>query len=212
MDGNRKRFSKGWFTGLVLGTAAAGGAAVYAVTLPHTFQDGQTASAAQVNANFAALRDALNGTGPCGSDADGMVRVGASCVDKDAKVVTAVPAGCEATGQGCAGIQVGAGPAVEFSWGQALAACTNAGKRLATAAEIIAGSNAGAITIADGSYSYVDASASRVDSGTGEPLVYAGTFVQFGPTATLPSGAFGLAGTNTPYTEQFDTVMFRCAR
>lgn len=206
MEGNRKRFSKGWFTGLVLGTVVAGGAAVYAVTLPHTFQDGQTASAEQVNANFQALSDAIDG---CTTD---MVRIGASCVDTDAKFVTSVPAGCTATGQGCADIETGAAASGTFSWGQALAACTNAGKRLATAAEIIAGVNAGTITLAPGSYTYVEASASRVNAGDGAPLPYAGTFLQIGPTGTLSDGTFGLAGTNTPYTEQFDTVSFRCAR
>lgn len=203
MEGDRKRFSKGWFTGLVLGTMAAGGAAVYAVTIPNTFQDGQTASAAQVNQNFEALRDAINGTGPCDA---GMTRVGPACVDTDAKVVTSVPAGCQPTGQGCSGIATGAGPGVPYSWGQALAACASAGKRLAHASEIIAGYNAGALSVDNGAYLYVDAAAAR------EAGAYAGTHLYNN------AGTFELAGVNTPYTEQFpnagapNIVMTRCAR
>lgn len=205
MEGNRRRFSKGWFTGLVLGTAVAGGAAVYAVTIPHAFQDGQTASAAQVNANFEALRDAINGSGPC---ADEMVRVGSSCLDTTASYIASIPAGCEPTGRGCAAIVTGASPGVPFSWGHAVAACNNAGKRLATGREIIAGFNAGSITVAEQSFLYSDSSAARSDAP------YAGTHVYLGQ-----GGTFQLGGTQTSYTELFPNaqlpnsiVGFRCAR
>lgn len=206
MDGNRKRFSFGWYTGVILGIAASG-AAVYAVTLPHTFTDGTTASAAQVNANFQALKDAIDG---CATD---MVRVGSTCVDKDAKLATTVPQDCQTTGKGCSAIVAqNQGPGttgVPFSWGQAVAACNNAGKRLASGREIIAAHNAGAFTVADGSYLYVDASAAR------DGLEYAGTFVFLRSDG---SGVFELGGTQTPYTQVWpqptipNVVAFRCAR
>jgi len=207
MDSNRKRFSFGWYTGVLLGVTFSG-AVVYAVTLPYTFTDGTTASAAQVNANFAALSTAIDG---CPTD---MARVGASCIDTAAQYVTAAPgSGCAETGQGCTAstLTVGTAPAnppVGYSWGHAVAACTNAGKRLATGREIIAASNAGAISVPDGSFQYVDASAAR----SGPDLAYAGTHV------FLTGSTFGLGGTNTPYTEVFPNaqtptvVGFRCAR
>lgn len=206
MDSNRKRFSLGWYTGVILGIAASG-AAVYAVTLPHNFTDGSTASAAQVNANFQALKDAIDG---CTTD---MVRVGSTCVDKDAQVATTVPPGCQPTGKGCNAIvvqsQATAGNTnLPFSWGQAVAACTNAGKRLASGREIIAAYNAGAVTIADGSYLFVDASAAR------DAQEYAGTFAFLRNDGT---GVFELGGTQTPYTQTWpntipNVVAFRCAR
>lgn len=202
MNTSKKRFSLGWHIGLALGVVAGTGAAVYAVTIPNTFTDGQTASAAAVNANFQALKDAIDG---CTTD---MVRVGSSCVDKDAKLITDAT-GCQPTGQGCATATTGpaTGTGVSFSWGQAVAACTAAGKRLASGREIIAAHHSGAITVANGAYQYVDASAAR------DGFTYAGTFVLL-----RTDGTFELGGTNTPYTEQFpntgapNTVAFRCAR
>lgn len=206
MKTTKKRFSLGWYIGLALGVAAGTGAAVYAVTIPNTFSDGQTASAAAVNANFQALADAING---CPSD---MARVGASCIDTAASYVTTATEGCAASGAGCTGsaITVGDAPATptpfSYSWGQAVAACTNAGKRLASGREIIAAHNAGIITVPANSFLYADATAAR----DGQP--YAGTFV------FLSGSTFELGGTNTPYTEQFpnsnanNVVAFRCAR
>jgi len=209
MDGNRKRFSFGWYTGVILGIAASG-AAVYAVTLPHTFTDGTTASAAQVNANFQALKDAIDG---CTTD---MVRVGSTCLDKEALVITDAT-GCQPTGQGCAGIKTASvttagASGVQFSWGQATAACTNAGKRLATGREILVAHHGGAIDVSkDGGASalYVDAAVAR-QAGA----LYAGTHMSLSP------GGFELLGVNTNYTDQFpsagtnqpNTVAFRCAR
>jgi hypothetical protein len=201
MERDRKRFSRGWFTGLVLGTVAAGGAAVYAVTIPHTFQDGQTARAQQVNENFEALRTAIDAC------QDGMVRVGSTCIDSEAQVATSIPPECQPGGQGCSGIVTGTGPGIPYSWGQAVAACTNAGKRLATGREVIAAFNAGLITLAENTFLYADASAARND------LPYAGTYV-----VLRPGGIFQLGGTTTSYTEAFPnpnanvTVAFRCAR
>lgn len=206
MDSNRKRFSFGWYTGVLLGVTFSG-AVVYAVTLPYTFTDGTTASAAQVNANFAALSTAIDG---CPTD---MVRVGASCVDTAVQYVTSRTQACADTGVGCgaSAITVGTSPAAApggaFSWGHAVAACTNAGKRLATGREIIAGFNAGSITVADNSFEYVDASAAR----SGTDLSYAGTHI------FLTGTTFGLGGTNTPYTQLWpnanpQVVGFRCAR
>lgn len=211
MNTSKKRFSLGWHIGLALGVVAGTGAAVYAVTIPNTFTDGQAASAAAVNANFQALKDAIDG---CTTD---MVRVGSSCIDTAAQYITAAPgSGCAATGAGCAAstLTVGTAPAtppVPYSWGQALAACTNAGKRLATGAEIIAASNASIIAVSDGTVQYVDASAPRPDPNG--DLTYAGTHI------FLTGSNFQLGGTNTPYTEVFPkagttdpTVAFRCAR
>ncbi len=73
-----KRFSKGWFTGVILGVATSA-ALVYAaaVNIPNTFTSGQTIIAQDMNDNFAALENCP------GNDAnDAMVRVGALCVDK----------------------------------------------------------------------------------------------------------------------------------
>lgn len=208
MNTSKKRFSLGWHVGLALGVVAGTGAAVYAVTIPNTFTDGQTASAAAVNANFQALKDAIDG---CTA---GMVRVGSSCVDTAAQYITAAPgAGCNASGNGCtaATLTVGTAPAsppVPISWGHAVAACTNAGKRLATGREIIAAANAGSITVPDTTVQYVDASAAR----SGGDLSYAGTHL------FLSGTTYQLGGTNTPYIEVFPkdttepTVAFRCAR
>lgn len=200
MDSNRKRFSFGWYTGALLGVTFSG-AVVYAVTLPHTFTDGTTISASQVNANFTALSTAIDG---CPTD---MVRAGAGCIDSATQYITAAPgSGCAATGAGCTASTLTTGttpasPAIAFSWGQAVAACANAGKRLATGREIIAAANSSAITVSDGAFLYVDAASARP---TGEP--YAGTHVR--PTA----GVYELLGTNTPYTETFSNVGFRCAK
>lgn len=205
MNTSKKRFSLGWHIGLALGVVAGTGAAVYAVTIPNTFTDGQAASAAAVNANFQALKDAIDG---CTTD---MVRVGSSCVDTAAKLITDAT-GCQPTGLGCAAATTGpaaTATGVPFSWGQAVAVCTAAGKRLATGREIIAAHHSGAITVDSGAneaYQYVDASAAR----DGSP--YAGTFVLL-----RTDGTFELGGTQTPYTEQFpgtvpNTVAFRCAR
>lgn len=206
MDGNRKRFSFGWYTGVLLGVTFSG-AVVYAVTLPHTFTDGSTASASQVNANFAALSAAIDG---CATD---MVRVGASCVDTAAQYITSATNACAATGAGCAAstITVASAPVsppFAYSWGQAVAACTNAGKRLATGRELIAAANAGSITVPDQTFQYVDASAAR----SGTDLSYAGTHLFLNGTT------YQLGGTNTAYTEVFPNanastvVAFRCAR
>ena len=195
MEGDRKRFSKGWFTGLVLGSVTAVGAVAYAVTIPHTFRDGQTASATEVNANFEALRNAIDG---CTAE---MARVGSTCVDTTAQVITDT-AGCPTSGQGCSAVVTGTSAAVPYSWGQALAACTNAGKRLATSREIIAGFNAGALSIAPDALVIVDATAA---TPLGQP--YAATHLKLG------ANGFELLGTQqTPYTQQFDTWTFRCAR
>lgn len=217
MKGHKKRFSIGWMTGIAagLGTSAA---LVYAVTIPNTFSDGQTASAAAVNANFQALKNAIDG---CSED---MVRVGASCVDKfpaalfsstgEAVTDSNFPADCQATGAGCTVVaqsRSDAGGAIQsgsnLSWGRAATACANAGKRLATASEIITASNTGAITVGTTSddYTFVDAAAARPNPS--DP--YAGTFVQ------LAGGTFQLLGVNTPYTEGFaapTNVSFRCAK
>lgn len=216
MNTSKKRFSLGWHIGLVLGVVAGTGATVYAVTIPNTFTDGQTASAAAVNANFQALKDAIDG---CTTD---MVRVGSSCVDSAAQYVTATTAGCEDTGRGCTADKMTLGATAPTpvtggvsSWGHAVAACTNAGKRLATAREVIAALNAGAITTMPGN-TFVEASAARFEVDGVTPGLYAGTFLIFNGGT---DNTFRLAGTNSPYNEKFpdlgkgtSAVAFRCAR
>jgi hypothetical protein len=224
MNGHKKRFSLGWMVGVAVGLGSSA-ALVYAVTVPHSFSNGDTASAAQVNANFEALAAAINGSGACTGNhpGDEMVRVGSSCVDKhraalfegtaaNAAAVTAMPAGCNANGSGCSGVvaqsRADAGGALSggntISWARATTACANAGKRLATASEIIAASTTGAVTFVNNDTIWVDA-ASAAASGT--PV--RGTHLGF------VSGGFQLLGVNTPYTETqpgWGGVQFRCAR
>lgn len=177
MESNPKnRFSKGWFTGLVLGATAAGAAAVYAVTVPNVFQDGTTASAAAVNANFAALQDAINGTGPCvtANASDEIVRVGSVCMDKNpaslfdgtgatANALASIPAACALDGSGCDGIfaQSRATPGAvkdgtQVSWARAARACANSGKRLPTAGEWATAKALGIITLTNNAGEWID--------------------------------------------------------
>ncbi len=202
MNGSNKRFSTGWIIGIALGLGTGAVLVQAAVTL-ETFTAGTPASAASVNANFQALKDAIDG---CPTD---MLRVGSTCVDKEAQTATAAAA-CKPTGEGCTAttLTVSAGaPSTALSWGQAVAACTNAGKRLATSREILTASHSGAITVADGTFLYVDAAAARAPApgSTVLPEV-AGTHL------LKETGLFKLLGTNTAYTETFTTVGFRCAR
>ncbi len=226
MDSNRKRFSFGWYMGLVLGVAASG-AAVYAVTLPHEFTDGTTASAAQVNANFAALRDAINGTGACGNanTSDEMVRVGAVCIDKNpaalydaagatANGVTTMPTACNPNGSGCEGIFAQSRAAhaagalrdgTQVSWARAARACANAGKRLPTAGEWATAFTQGVTNIAGGEW---------VDGATGG----SGTNSPFPASHMRVTAANGLDYFSNPAvgydmtSPDFADVGFRCAR
>lgn len=225
MYGNRKRFSLGWYTGVILGIAASG-AAVYAVTLPHTFTDGTTASAAQVNANLEALRDAINGTGSCGTAnaSDEMVRVGAFCIDKNpaalydgaaatANGVTSIPAGCNANGSGCTAIfaqsrathaQNALRDGTQVSWARAARACANAGKRLPTAGEWATAHTMGVTAITGAEW---------VDGATGG----SGSASPF-PASHMRVSASGLDYFSNPAVKydatdaSFGDVGFRCAR
>lgn len=226
MDGNRKRFSLGWYTGVVLGIAASG-ATVYAVTLPHNFTDGTTASAAQVNENFQALRDALNGTGSCAAAnaSDEMVRVGAFCIDKNpaalydgaaatANGVTSIPAGCTTNGSGCTGIYAqsrathasGAlAKGTDVSWAMAARACANAGKRLPTAGEWATAHTMGVTTISGGEW--VDGATGG--SGTSSPFPASHMRVtSTGGLDYFSNPAVGYNATDASFTD----VGFRCAR
>lgn len=227
MNGHKKRFSTGWVVGVALGLGSSA-ALVYGVTVPNAFTDGSTASAAAVNANFNALKaaiDSLEGSGACtGNNAsDEMVRVGTSCVDKnpaalfssraaDATAITAIPAGCNANGTGCTTIfaQSRATPGTALkggdtiSWARAATACANAGKRLATAREIVTAVTTGALTLANNATLWADAPSATAGGTLG------GTHVEH-----TTGGNFSLFGTTTPYTQTdagWTAVNFRCAR
>ncbi len=84
---NKKRFTMRQVIGLLtivfLGIVAIG----YAVTIPHTFTSGTTISSSQVNANFTAVKtaiDTLEDQANIGAPCDaGFTRVGAWCLDTD---------------------------------------------------------------------------------------------------------------------------------
>jgi hypothetical protein len=132
--------------------------------IPNTFQANTPAKAEEVNANFEAIRQAVNamqaGNGSCaGADeGDVMVRVGPICVDKfEASVWPAAAGGAEGSqfgtaaddypcfndGSNCstgetaiyARSQEGVTPSSAITWFQAQQACANSGKRLLTNAE-----------------------------------------------------------------------------
>ncbi len=155
----RKRFSKGWFTGLVLGLISSAALVVYAaaITSPlNQFSSGTTISSSQVNQNFDGI---VKATYACpGNDAtDMMVRVGPLCVDRfEASVWNTALAGgtqlgagtddypCLDTGNDCsegaafpiyARSETGVTPASVITWFQAQQACANVGTRLLTNAE-----------------------------------------------------------------------------
>lgn len=227
MDGNRKRFSFGWYTGVILGIAASG-ATVYAVTLPHSFTDGTTASAAQVNANFEALRDAINGTGACGTanTADEMVRVGAFCIDKNPAAlydggaatsngVTSIPTGCNANGSGCTGIYAQsrathASGALKngttVSWARAARACANAGKRLPTAGEWATAYTMGVTNITGGEW--VDGATGGSGSSSPFPASHMRVNTTSGGLDYFSNPTVGYDATDPSFTD----VGFRCAR
>ncbi len=138
---SKKRLSKGWFTGLVLGVVSSA-ALVYAtvVPVPNKFvpQTGQPISATQMDANFTAIAE-------CPGD---MSPVGTFCIDTHEASVWNVATGgtvgvdeltsaaCNANGNDCLNIfaqsRAGVFPAVNFTWFQAQQACANVGKRLPT--------------------------------------------------------------------------------
>lgn len=118
----------------------------------NSFTAGETAVAADVNANFQALKDAIN------SCSSGMVKVGSVCVDMyEASVWDNITGGtqygatsdnypcdnngndCSDTGQPAKLIYArsisGVTPSAYITWFQAQQACANSGKRLITNAE-----------------------------------------------------------------------------
>jgi len=141
----------------------AGGIAVAAsmatiassLTIPNSFNSGDVISSSAMNANFTAVKDAVDDndsritaleSGACPSD---MVRVGPICVDKyeasvwDAETggnqVTDLTTACNPNGNDCNAIYArsvdGVMPASNITWFQAQQACANVGKRLLTNAE-----------------------------------------------------------------------------
>lgn len=152
-NANKKRLSKGWLTGLVLGLVSSA-VVVYAtvVPIPNTFVGGQRISAAEMNENFDAIAS-------CPGD---MWPVGTFCIDEFEASVWNVATGgtvgvnertsaaCNANGNNCSATdsagtpspfaifaqsRKGVLPAVNFTWFQAQQACANVGKRLPTNAE-----------------------------------------------------------------------------
>lgn len=145
---------------LILGAFGATATAAE-LQIPNTFESNTPARAADVNANFEAVRQAVVAlqNGACeGVDAtDVMVRVGSICVDKyEASVWATAGGGAEGTqlgvaaddypcfnnGANCVGdnaiyarSQEGVTPSSGITWFQAQQACANAGKRLLTNAE-----------------------------------------------------------------------------
>ncbi|HHS83834.1 MAG TPA: hypothetical protein ENK38_02780 [Gammaproteobacteria bacterium] len=126
-------------------------------TAPNTFTSGTTISSADMNANFAAVKTAvddndarittLESGSSCPTD---MVPVGPICVDKyEASVWDAATGGnqttaaaCDATGNNCSSTNkiyarsvAGVMPTASITWFQAQQACANVGKRLLTNAE-----------------------------------------------------------------------------
>ena len=186
MSTNKKRFSRGWVIGIVLGLGSSA-AVVLASSVGITFSSGQTLTAADMNTIVSAVNQVQGnaGNGTCvtnaGDDASGMIRVGSICVDKNpaslwngtgatATAITAMPAGCSVEGTGCTGANVivaltKATPgtalkdATAITWAQAAAACANAGKHLLTPGEwMMARGNASIVGMTtDGAAEYVDA-------------------------------------------------------
>ncbi len=126
-------------------------------TAPNTFTSGTTISSADMNANFAAVKTAVDDndaritsleSGTCPAD---MVSVGPVCVDRYEATVEnvattayvgdlAAAALCDANGNDCKGKIVarsvqGQTPTINVTWFQAQQACAAAGKRLLTNAE-----------------------------------------------------------------------------
>jgi len=135
-----------------------------------------------------------NTTAPA-DDADGMVRVGPLCIDKfQAQADFAIP-GCLADGMTSCGTvkafsKATGTAAVGMSWAQAQRACLNAGKRLPTPGEWMAGFLAGAFTPEVDKFDFVDAfltlrntaPATDPSSGGAASLAQAGYIGIYSPT------------------------------
>jgi hypothetical protein len=155
MSSNKKRFSLGWITGIALGLGSST-ALVFAVTIPNAFTDGTATSAAAVNANFTALKAAVDALENCPA---GMTRAGSICIDT--LRARASFTGCDPSGTtGCTVVptNTGGAAATGMSWAQAARACANAGKRLPTPGEWAAAKISGVLNAgesADGTADYV---------------------------------------------------------
>lgn len=212
---SKKRFSFGWVLGVLLGITC-GGAIVYAGAISDTYTTGDPLTAAKMTAvktavndndaritsNGARITSLETGTGACtinaGDDVAGMVRVGPICVDKfRARATIGLCTGDGATD--CAGViavSTATGlPAENFSWAQAVRACTNAGKRLLTPGEYMAAFFSGSLLeTASDTYDFVDAlltirsTAVGTDpSGPGVTVAAQGSYM--GPASgTAPAG------------------------
>ena len=148
---SKKRFSKGWFTGVILGIASSAALVYAAVTVPITvFTSGTTISSDDMNANFNAFGTSsfsCAGNGPT----DIMVRVGATCVDQFMARADFATLGCSADGMtNCdtvMAVSTNTGTAaVNMSWAQAQRACENANKRLLTPGEWLAAFTTGVLS------------------------------------------------------------------
>ena len=188
---SKKRLSKGWLTGLVLGLMSSAALLVFAaaITSPlNEFTSGTTISSSEVNENFDGI---VKATYTCpGNDAtDIMVRVGPWCVDKYEASVWDTAAGgatqfgvvndtypCDDNGNDCsegavgtaiyARSEAGVPPAQHITWFQAQQACANVGKRLLTNAEwqMAAAGNPSVCNITSGSKASTDANPACVSN------------------------------------------------
>lgn len=232
MGTNKKRFSRGWAIGVVLGLGSTA-AVVLAATTGLTFSSGQTLTAADMNTIAGAVDqvqgNAGNGTCVTNNASDVMVRVGPLCVDKyRASIYTTTASGgtaladlstvttCNADGTDNAGAcnivaqSVNTTPidGSKITWAQAQRACTNAGKRLLTPGEWMAAYSSGltADMTTVGNQDYVD---SVVTGGATTKM--RGGYI--GPTVGASGIEFSTSG--LPYdTAPASTgiFFFRCAR
>ena len=146
--------------GIAVAVSVAGIAG--SLTVPNNFTENTVISSSEMNANFTAVKDAVDDNDgrittlegkvstlenlTCPTD---MVQVGPICVDKyeasvwDAETggtqVTDLTTACNANGSDCTGIYALSAPdfapATNITWFQAQQACANVGKRLLTNAE-----------------------------------------------------------------------------
>jgi len=221
MSSNKKRFSLGWAIGISLGLTCSAGV-VYA------FTDGETLTAAKMN-------ELATSTGACianaGDDANGMVRVGSVCVDKNpaslwngtgagATAITAMPGSCTAEGTGCTGVvaltKAAPGTALKdastVTYAQAAVACANAGKRLLTPGEwMMARGNASILGMTtDGKAEFVD----DVEPGASTAAVMQAGYMGQNLAASGPVGQVDFFA-NTDYNAVVGGATwlgFRCAR
>ena len=182
-----------------------------------------------VNTLTTSVTNLQTGAGTCtpnaGDDPDGIVRVGAICVDK--YQARADFTGCALDGTtGCTTIATstsGASAATSMSWAQAARACANAGKRLLTPGEWLTANTLGTLVgIADGKSEWVDAVVSIDPTGNNTGVNGDGTIgvgiigLNIGGSgsggATSGTGVPGFVAEDGYAAPSGTTRGFRCAR